>query len=110
MLIYHWQSVFIHSNTRIKFGPLRWLIASPQFHHWHHANDRQAYDKNFAAQLPVLDLIGGTLFMPPHMPEKYGVDEPVPQLYHRQLVYPFVNAAESAAPTAEASPAASKPR
>ncbi|TIU56733.1 MAG: sterol desaturase family protein [Mesorhizobium sp.] len=99
--------VFIHSNTRIKFGPLKWLIASPQFHHWHHANERDAYDKNFAGQLPFLDLIGGTLFMPPRMPEKYGVDEPVPQLYHRQLVYPFVAAAEPAA-IAEAS-AAGKP-
>ncbi|TIV91865.1 MAG: sterol desaturase family protein, partial [Mesorhizobium sp.] len=64
VLIYQWQSVFIHSNTRIKFGPLKWLIASPQFHHWHHANEREAYDKNFAGQLPILDLIGGTLFMP----------------------------------------------
>lgn len=107
-LIYHWQSVFIHSNTRIKFGPLRWLIASPQFHHWHHANERQAYDKNFAGQLPFLDLIGGTLFMPHRMPEKYGVDERVPQLYHQQLAYPFLAAAEPTAPVAEASPAAAK--
>ncbi|MGX5800441.1 sterol desaturase family protein [Bradyrhizobium sp. Arg314] len=109
VLIYQWQSVFIHSNTRIKFGPLKWLIASPQFHHWHHANERQAYDKNFAGQLPFLDLIAGTLFMPRRMPEKYGVDEPVPQLYHQQLVYPFAAAAEPAAPIADASPAAGKP-
>ncbi|TPL49684.1 sterol desaturase family protein [Mesorhizobium sp. B2-4-6] len=109
VLIYHWQSVFIHSNTRIKFGPLKWLIASPQFHHWHHANERQAYDSNFAGQLPFLDLIGGTLFMPQRMPEKYGVDEPVPQFYHQQLVYPFVAAAEPAAAIVEAAPAAAKP-
>lgn len=109
VLIYQWQSVFIHSNTRIRFGPLKWLIASPQFHHWHHANERQAFDKNFAAQLPLLDLIGGTLFMPQRMPERYGVDEPVPQLYHQQLIYPFVAGAEPAAPIAEASSAAAKP-
>ncbi|CDX34021.1 hypothetical protein MPLDJ20_170149 [Mesorhizobium plurifarium] len=59
--------------------------------------------------MPLLDLIGGTLFMRQHMPEKYGVDEPVPQLYHQQLVYPVVTAAEPAAPIAEASPAAAKP-
>jgi len=106
VLIYHWQSVFIHSNTRIKFGPLKWLIASPQFHHWHHANERKAYDKNFAGQLPFLDLIGGTLLMPDRMPEKYGVDEPVPQLYHQQLVYPFVAALEPTAPNGEAAPVA----
>jgi sterol desaturase/sphingolipid hydroxylase (fatty acid hydroxylase superfamily) len=109
VLIYHWQSVFIHSNTRIRFGPMKWLIASPQFHHWHHANEREAYDKNFAGQLPFLDLIGGTLFMPPRMPEKYGVDEPVPQLYHQQLVYPLIAPTEPAAPIAKASAAAGKP-
>ncbi|ESX60108.1 hypothetical protein X760_15765 [Mesorhizobium sp. LSHC422A00] len=24
------------------------------------------------------------------MPQKYGTDDPVPSLYHRQLAYPFV--------------------
>jgi len=98
-LVYQWQSLFVHSNTRIRFGPLKWLLASPQFHHWHHANERAAFDKNFAAQLPFLDLLGGTLFMPDGMPEKYGTDEPVPQLYHQQLVYPF---AANAAPLSPA--------
>lgn len=104
-LLYQWQSLFIHSNTRIKFGPLKWLLASPQFHHWHHANERQAYDKNFAGQLPLLDMLGGTLFMPDRMPEKYGTDDPVPSLYHQQLAYPFVGSAEPLAPAADPLPA-----
>jgi hypothetical protein len=33
----------------------------------------------------------------------------VPQLYHQQLVYPFVATAEPAAPIVEAAPAAAKP-
>lgn len=93
-LIYQWQSLFIHSNTRIKVGPLKWLLASPQFHHWHHANEREAWDKNFAGQLPLLDMLGGTLFMPDRMPQKYGTDDPVPPLYHQQLAYPFVGNAD----------------
>ena len=88
-VIYQWQSVLIHSNTRIGFGPFKWIFASPKFHHWHHANERQAYDKNFAAQLPFLDAIGGTLYMPDRMPAKYGTDDPVPNVYHEQLAYPF---------------------
>ncbi|MBA1142257.1 sterol desaturase family protein [Mesorhizobium neociceri] len=106
-LIYQWQSLFIHSNTRIKFGPLKWLLASPQFHHWHHANEREAWDKNFAGQLPLLDMLGGTLFMPDRMPQKYGTDDPVPPLYHQQLAYPFVGNTERLAQPArlaEASP------
>jgi sterol desaturase/sphingolipid hydroxylase (fatty acid hydroxylase superfamily) len=88
--IYHWQSLLVHSNTRINFGPLRWFLASPQFHHWHHANEREAYDKNFAGQLPFIDAIGGTLRMPKQMPTAYGCDDPVPPLYHQQMIYPFL--------------------
>jgi sterol desaturase/sphingolipid hydroxylase (fatty acid hydroxylase superfamily) len=89
-LLYHWQSLFVHSNVRVKFGPLRWLVASPEFHHWHHANQSEAFDKNFAGQLPLWDVIFGTAHMPKGaMPEKYGVDDPVPHTYLKQFLYPF---------------------
>jgi len=90
--IYQWQSLLIHSNVKINFGPLKWIVASPHFHHWHHANERQAYDKNFAGQLPLLDAVMGTLYMPQRSPGKYGTDDPVPTLYHEQLAYPFLPA------------------
>ncbi len=71
-------------------GPLRWLLASPQFHHWHHANETHAFDKNFAGQLPFLDALFGTLYIPGKaMPKAYGTGDPVPPLYHEQLLYPF---------------------
>ncbi|HEY2033686.1 MAG TPA: sterol desaturase family protein [Rhizomicrobium sp.] len=88
-LIYKWQSVAIHSNCRISLGPLEWIVASPRFHRWHHANERAAFDKNFAGQLPLIDLIGGTLFLPKGTPEKYGTDHPVPERYPEQLAYPL---------------------
>jgi sterol desaturase/sphingolipid hydroxylase (fatty acid hydroxylase superfamily) len=90
-LLYQWQSVLVHSNVRIKFGPLRLLLASPEFHHWHHSNDREARDRNFAAQLPFLDMLFGTLHMPRgRMPQSYGLDEPMPQRYAYQILYPFL--------------------
>jgi sterol desaturase/sphingolipid hydroxylase (fatty acid hydroxylase superfamily) len=89
-LLYAWQSVFIHSNVNIKFGPLRWVLASPEFHHWHHSKDRQVRDRNFAGQLPLLDVIFGTLHMPSgQRPASYGIDTPMPQYYPAQLAYPF---------------------
>jgi len=88
-LVFKWQSTWIHSNNRIGLGPFRWLLASPHFHHWHHAREPAALDKNFAGQLPFLDWICGTLFMPKAMPAAYGTDEPVPQRYDRQILYPF---------------------
>lgn len=92
--LYYWQSILIHSNVRLKLGPLRWLLASPEFHHWHHANHPEAFDKNFAGQLPFLDVLFGTLYMPKgKMPEKYGIDQPVPRSYLGQLAHPFRRAA-----------------
>lgn len=92
-VLFHWQSLLIHSNVKINFGPLRWLVASPEFHHWHHANHDKAYDKNFSGQLPLWDLIFGTVYMPKgEMPLKYGVDEPVPKTYWKQFLYPFERA------------------
>jgi sterol desaturase/sphingolipid hydroxylase (fatty acid hydroxylase superfamily) len=97
--IYMWQSILIHSNTRIRYGPLRWILASPQFHHWHHANERSAYDKNFAAQLPFIDALAGTLFLPEkRMPGKYGTDVDVPAFYHQQMVFPFLPAEKNPDP------------
>lgn len=93
-VIYHWQALLIHSNIKIGFGPLKWVVASPLFHHWHHANERQAFDKNFAGQLSIIDALFGTMYMPEAMPSKYGTDEPVPDAYLGQLAYPFSRPAE----------------
>lgn len=88
--MYQAQTLMLHSNMRINFGPLRWLFTSPEHHRWHHATDRDARDTNFAAQLSVIDLIGGTIFMPKErVPSAYGVREKLPRLYHLQFLYPF---------------------
>jgi sterol desaturase/sphingolipid hydroxylase (fatty acid hydroxylase superfamily) len=90
-LISQWQAVLIHANVRIGLGPLRWLFASPEFHHWHHSNDREARDRNFAGQLSFLDALFGTLHMPRgQMPTAYGLDQPMRQRYAFQMLYPFV--------------------
>jgi sterol desaturase/sphingolipid hydroxylase (fatty acid hydroxylase superfamily) len=91
-LLYQWQSVLIHANVRFRFGPLRLLLASPEFHHWHHSSDREARDMNFAGQLSFLDALFGTLHMPRgQMPKAYGLDRPIPHRYALQLLYPFVD-------------------
>ena len=90
-VLYHWQSFLIHANVRIGFGPLRLLFASPEFHHWHHSNDREARDTNFAGQLSFLDALFGTMHLPRgQMPSTYGLDRPIPQRYVPELLYPFI--------------------
>jgi sterol desaturase/sphingolipid hydroxylase (fatty acid hydroxylase superfamily) len=89
-LVYQWQSILLHSNISISFGPLRWLIASPNFHHWHHSKEVAARDKNFAGQLSLLDVLFGTAHMPRgQVPSQYGIDEPLPPTYLSQLLHPF---------------------
>ena len=96
-LVYQWHSLLIHANVKINFGPLKWVVSSPQFHHWHHANQREAYDKNFSAQLPFIDRLFGTMFLPKEFthPDRYGTDDPVPNFYHKQFLYPFLRALKS---------------
>ncbi|MFN3846974.1 MAG: sterol desaturase family protein [Paracoccaceae bacterium] len=89
-LLFHAHSLLLHSNTRINFGPLKWVLASPEYHHWHHANEKDAFDRNFAGQLSIIDTIAGTLFLPANRkPVAYGLDTPMPRLYHQQFLHPF---------------------
>jgi sterol desaturase/sphingolipid hydroxylase (fatty acid hydroxylase superfamily) len=87
------QGLFIHANVRWTFPGLRWLIVTPAFHHWHHSADEADYDKNFAAQWPVMDVIFGTLHFPKHQwPVAYGLSrdaDEVPSGYIRRLLWPM---------------------
>jgi len=85
------QGFLNHSNLRANYGPLRWIVVSPQFHHWHHSNDSSSYDKNFTPHLVIFDLLFGTARLPPSnaMPASYGVAEEVPDGFLSQLLDPF---------------------
>lgn len=67
---------FIHSNIRVRLGPLEWLISSPAFHHWHHTNDEHR-DRNFAFVFPVIDRFFRTSWLPKHWPPSYGIDSEI---------------------------------
>lgn len=85
------HAVFIHAN----FGPSHaWLersIVMPRFHHWHHAIEEEAHDRNFAVHLPLFDRLFGTEFMPEYeWPSGYGTHgAKAPHGYLSQLVWPF---------------------
>jgi lathosterol oxidase len=98
------QGIWIHSNLRFHFGPLRHLIATPQFHHWHHS--ATVYNRNFAVHLPIIDRLFGTHYLPgDRWPEQYGIEgNPVPDGYLAQLLHPVKPARPGGAdPTREAS-------
>lgn len=81
---------FIHANTRVKFPILKWIIATPEFHHWHHDRHPQLYAQNLAVQLPILDYIFGTFYMPnQELPKEYGTELNIKTSYFNHLIYPF---------------------
>lgn len=92
-LIYRLHAVLLHSNVRVDFGPLRWIVASPLYHHWHHADQADAYDRNFGGQLVVFDWLFGTLNLRSReLPARYGLSPRIPDTYLGQLAHPFTPA------------------
>jgi len=83
-------SSLLHANVRGHFELIGRFVATPRFHHWHHAIEPEAVDKNFAIHLPLLDRLFGTYHLPKGAwPSGYGVPERVPQGYRAQFLYPF---------------------
>jgi len=58
------QGLWVHSNTRLRTGPLKFVIATQEFHRWHHANDPAAIDRNFGGFLSIWDWLFGTAYCP----------------------------------------------
>jgi sterol desaturase/sphingolipid hydroxylase (fatty acid hydroxylase superfamily) len=84
------HAVFIHANLRWRFPYLRWLVTTPEYHHWHHTSDEEGIDKNFASFLPMWDLLFRTAHQPDYWPKSYGtVKFQPPETYLGQLAYPF---------------------
>ena len=91
IIVVGFQAVFNHANVHLPWGPLRYLIVTPDFHHWHHASDDVAIDKNYAAHYAFLDHLFRTVVKTDKaFPEKYGVvGDHVPEGFVKQQLYPF---------------------
>lgn len=81
-------------EARLEDRPLGsgWLSGvPPRFHHWHHGEEREAIDVNFAIHFPLLDRLFGTHHMlEGRWPKNFGIEgHPVPQGYWQQFLYPF---------------------
>ena len=58
------HAVLIHANTRINFGFLKYIITTPQYHHWHHCEEPEHYGNNFAVVFPFIDrILEPTIFL-----------------------------------------------
>jgi sterol desaturase/sphingolipid hydroxylase (fatty acid hydroxylase superfamily) len=53
-----------HANTKLGFGPLRYILSEPRYHRIHHSIETPHWDKNFAFQFPIWDVLFGTAYFP----------------------------------------------
>jgi sterol desaturase/sphingolipid hydroxylase (fatty acid hydroxylase superfamily) len=81
-----------HANVRLGYGPLWWLLISPDYHRIHHSIERRHYDKNFANWFPIWDVIFGTAYVPARdeFPET-GVEGFRVRTLREAFLHPFVN-------------------
>lgn len=91
IIVVGFQAVFNHANVHLPWGPLKYLVVTPDFHHWHHASDDEAIDRNYAAHYAFLDYLFGTAVKSDkRFPEKYGVvGDYMPDGFVRQQLFPF---------------------
>jgi sterol desaturase/sphingolipid hydroxylase (fatty acid hydroxylase superfamily) len=92
IVIVGFQAVFNHANVSVRLGPLRYLIVTPNFHHWHHSQDDEAIDRNYAAHFAFIDYLFGTAVKSDRRwPDQYGVvGDYVPDGFWKQVKFPFV--------------------
>jgi sterol desaturase/sphingolipid hydroxylase (fatty acid hydroxylase superfamily) len=97
VVVVGFQAVFNHANVSVRLGPLRYLIVTPNFHHWHHSQDTEAIDRNYAAHFALLDHLFGTAVQSDRKwPERYGVvGDYVPLGFFAQQAFPFVGSTET---------------
>jgi sterol desaturase/sphingolipid hydroxylase (fatty acid hydroxylase superfamily) len=76
----------------VRLGPLRYVVVTPNFHHWHHSQDDEAIDKNYAAHFAFLDhLFGLRCSRSGHgLIDMASSGDYVPNGFWKQVKFPFV--------------------
>ena len=64
LFIQFWE----HTNVRVNIGPLKWLFITPQYHRVHHSALPEHYNSNYAALLPIFDVLCGSYNRPDGWP------------------------------------------
>lgn len=91
IVIVGFQAVFNHANVSVRLGPLSYVLVTPNFHHWHHSQDDEAIDRNYAAHFAFIDHLFGTAVQADRKwPDRYGVvGDYVPSTFGGQFLFPF---------------------
>ncbi|HET7597744.1 MAG TPA: GH3 auxin-responsive promoter family protein [Burkholderiales bacterium] len=88
-LLYSANGLFQHSNVRLRYGWLNYVVGSAETHRWHHARDPKTAMCNFSNTTIVWDLVFGTWQLPGPVGEIGIVDRGYPKDFWSQMVTPF---------------------
>lgn len=91
-----WNYV-IHANLRLGFGRFSFVLNSPAYHRLHHARAEAHHGANYAALLPIFDVIAGSYRRPAGHVET-GL-EAAPRTLAEALAWPPQPTAQRVAPT-----------
>lgn len=71
------QNDWMHMNVTWRSNWLEWIIVTPRYHHIHHSDDPQFYNKNLASLFTVWDRLFGTYMDPDKVNSKlsFGTGE-----------------------------------
>jgi sterol desaturase/sphingolipid hydroxylase (fatty acid hydroxylase superfamily) len=92
-LLYSVNGFFQHSNLRLYYGWLNFVVGSAETHRWHHARDPKIASCNFSNTTIVWDLVFGTWYLPEHenVPDIGVEDRSYPKGFLGQMAAPFRN-------------------
>jgi sterol desaturase/sphingolipid hydroxylase (fatty acid hydroxylase superfamily) len=90
-LMYSVNGLFQHSNVRLRYGWLNYLVGSAETHRWHHARDPKVANCNFGNTTIVWDLLFGTWYLPKSgaAPDIGITDKAYPKGFWAQMLTPF---------------------
>ncbi len=91
-VFYAINGFFQHSNIRLKFGVLSYLISTAELHRWHHSRLEKESNSNYGNNTIIWDLIFGTRYLPKDRNiEEIGlINSKYPTTFLDQLKTPFV--------------------
>lgn len=88
-LVRHYYGHFIHADLPWTYGKLGLIFVSPAMHRWHHAEECEAHNTNFATVFSLFDRMFGTYRVPGICDVPLGVSYIGNSGLSKQLLYPF---------------------
>ncbi|HET9664709.1 MAG TPA: GH3 auxin-responsive promoter family protein, partial [Burkholderiales bacterium] len=88
-LLYSVNGLFQHSNVRLRYGWLNYVVGSAETHRWHHARDPKTANCNFSNTTIVWDLVFRSWYLPGPVGDIGIMDRAYPKDFWSQMVTPF---------------------